>query len=449
MTFVLKDFNAIKKHFNEAVTTILRREKIDSVGDLPKKRREEIMFLQSVLTELESRITHYKPKNLKPFAEVLSGAMLVIKKDIKDNLGYMEKAEGSLLYTSLDTVMGIDGKDFPDHHQTASYYYALNSFLALIYKEGNSRLGLSSAPVFASVPLEKLVTLATSSYQLEEAVRKEITKNYVADGKTDAKIGGYVTTKDTAASAVEPFTSYATLKASLDSLIIDERAKHSVPKISALPNKTRVTQLLSLQILSEALATPTAISKIKESERIAILAGTMLLVREQIGQNEYSKTPFSTDAIERSEVHKGLTGILKAQEIDTEDAQALITAAQHFTAHMTLDRTDNKGVVTEAIRAKHIFSDIPGFNLASVLDLMQKLIKTCRIDALNRCIKDHKKEVEGDKPKEASISYASLLTGGWFGGKKAVVTDDAERTVVLEQGEQKEHSPKAETTAKL
>jgi hypothetical protein len=284
MTFALKDFETLKKHFNETVETILRREKKESIDELPTKRKEELLFLNSVLTELDARITgsniiSSNPKNLKPFAEIFYGAMSVIKKDIIANLGWGEKAENSLLYTSLDEIMGITEQNVPSNHQYVHFYNVLNNgFLPLIFKDGNSRLGLKSPNALDSVPTDKLATLIITSYQLEESARNEITKNLGTEGK-EVSANSYKVARDTPATALAGFTTLSILTEALDSLIIDERADKNVPKVSSLTNKDRAAQIQSVKVVADTLSDP-KMKAIKESERIAILAGMMLLVNE-------------------------------------------------------------------------------------------------------------------------------------------------------------------------
>lgn len=50
-----------------------------------------------------------------------------------------------------------------------------------------------------------------------------------------------------------------------------------------------------------------------------------------------------------------------------------------------------------------MFSDIAGFQLVSVLTLIQNMIKTCRTDAIEACVTKRKEELEALKPKKRVI----------------------------------------------
>jgi len=439
MTFALKDYNELKEKFNTEVAILLRREKVASIDELPadkKTRKEELLFLTSVINELDARIADSKPRNLKPFAEIFAGALLVVKQDIKDTTNWPKKPEGSNLFKFINEVFSVvDEKDkktlhVPSIHQNVSYYSALNNFLPLIFKDKDSRGGLSYPNALDTLDTDRLATFVTSSYQLELDARKELTKNFAAEGK-EMQVNGYKVAKDTPATALAQFTTFAQLKADLKSLILDECADKNVNNVNSLTNKDRVAQIRALETVATVLSDVKA-KTIKENDKIAILAGMMLITREQIG-HEYSKKPFNTDDIgpgmiqNGSVLHTGLTKILKAKEMGREDAQALITAAQNFTTFMTLERTEVKGVVKDQVRNKNIFSDVAGFNLPSVFDFVDQLIKCCRIDSLQRCVTSYKAGLEALKPKEPTTSYSSYLNvAGWL-GKGTPKTDNNDK----------------------
>ncbi|MCL9685805.1 type IV secretion protein Dot [Legionella maioricensis] len=445
MTFALKDFDALKKHFNDTVTVLLKREGKDpekghSIKDLTK-RKEETLFLNAVLTELEARIEENKPRNLKPYAEIFYGAQALIQHDIQDNRGYLES--DGLLFNRLNDGMGITESDSPDTYQQARHYHVLNNFLNLIYKEGDSRNGLLVPNALDAVPLDKLTSLITKSHKLEEATQKKITEGYQTGGKTEGHANGFTITHDIPASAIASFTTFDALKKALDDLILEELADKNVAKIALLVNPVRVAQLQSLLAMANTLSA----SKIKASEKMGILGGMMLLVREQIGL-EYGKTPFSNDDIPKnilnngSVIHTGLTKILKAKEMSREDANALITSAKNFMTYMTIEHSESKSVIQESVRAKHMFSDIVGFHLVPVLDFMQKLVRCSNIDALNRCVTTYKKELEESAPKKPSTSYTSYLTStiGGFLGKKESSKEEKKDDAVDKEVEAKDEA---------
>ena len=441
MTFALRDFDIVKKKFNEAITTMLRREKVDLIDELSQRRKEEYQFLVAVFNELETRIKDSKTSNLKPFIEIFYGAMLVIQQDVRDNVVWPEKPEKSLLFQDLDQIMGIDPDNIPSIHQYAAWHAALNNFLPLIYKNQDSRQGLASPNALDAVSIDRLTIFIKTSCTLEEAAANKITKAFVSDGKA-TQVNLYKVTKDTPASALAGFTTWKKLKEDLNSLTLDERADKNVPNVKSITNTKRATQIRSLQAVAEALPEPGSTDKkvqITEPERIAILAGMMLLVREQIGA-EYSKNPLSTSSTASltqsgSVTHTGLSKILKIEALSREDAQALITAARNFITYMSIEHSEIKGGVKDAIRTKNIFSGISGYNVTSTLDWMEKLIKSYRVIALDCCVEEYKKNLDALKPKEATTSYISYLdvrTYSFFGKSQTEAGETNEQKNDLE-----------------
>lgn len=105
MTFDLKDFESLKKHFNETITMLLAREGRSKIEELTQ-RKEEVLFLKAILTELDNRISRQGTKNLKPYAEIFYGAQALIQKDIEASQGYIQSL--GFLHERLNDGMGIN-----------------------------------------------------------------------------------------------------------------------------------------------------------------------------------------------------------------------------------------------------------------------------------------------------------------------------------------------------
>ena len=168
-------------------------------------------------------------------------------------------------------------------------------------------------------------------------------------------------------------------------------------------------------------------SGIKETEKTAILAGAMYLVRGHIA-TEYGYEPLSHVDIKPSLLRKGsvvhteLTNILKAKATPVEDIEVLITAANQYIRHMTVQNVESK----ESIKPEHIFSTIKNFLLNPILSMAQQIIRSCRDKAIGHCVVELNKEIEASKPKEASSSYASSLYNWWK--KPAKVQEEEEES---------------------
>ncbi|HAT2009532.1 TPA: lpg0634 family Dot/Icm T4SS effector [Legionella pneumophila] len=428
MTFVLKEFDTLKSHFNDTVKIILQREKKDKIEDLPNPRKEELQFLTAVLNQLEAKIDELKPRSLASYVHVFYGAMLLVCKDVENNLRVMEKKENSLLFTRLMDGMGISDENIPTSDQNIMFYRGLNKFLNFIYESNDSRKGLKKEHFLQVLSLKKIYSLAKLSYEQEEAAENNALTKLTADGKTKANANSFHVEKPIDSSIVEQFKSWDEMKGALHQLILDELSDKNVAKISAL-SQARSAQLKFLQTMAEQLdKIPN--QSLEPSEKMAILAGAMYIVRGQIAQ-EYGKDPLSNDKISATVIHTGLSTILHANADCCEDKEVLIAAANKFIRHMVIERPEqsNKKITKESIRENNMFSDIAGFQLISVLTLIQNMIRTCRTDAIEACVTKRKEELEALKPKKEGYSIASSVTGyvgSWFKKAPSMSEEDEE-----------------------
>ncbi|KGP62349.1 type IV secretion protein Dot [Legionella norrlandica] len=425
MTFVLREFEDLKKHFNDTVDIILQREDKKKIEELPSPRKEEIQFLQSVLTKLEDRLSQHQPqpKSLKPYATVFYGAMLLICRDIENKLGYMERKENSLLYTRLMDGMGITDSNLPLPNQYIIFYKELNKLLSFIYVDNDSRKGLKQEHFLQKLSLKELSDFVKLSFLQEERAEKNALAKLTADGKSKIDANTFQVVKTIDASILEPFKSWPEMKEALHKLILEEFSDKNVANFSKLEkkNQDRAAQLQFLHTLAEQLDNIPE-QNLASLEKIAILAGAMYIVRGQIAI-EYSKAPLSNNELSGSIIHTGLTKILHANAESYEDIEVFITAANRFIRHMTIERPEssNRSITKEAIREKHLFSEITGFNLSSVLPLIQEMIKTCRSEALDACVIKRHEELEALKPKSQKSSITGTISGyvgNWWGSKK-------------------------------
>ncbi len=458
MTLVLKELKDLKGHLT-ATIRILWHKHIEEkeipkntpeeelINQLHEVRRNELLYLWGVITELEARIEKDKPETAKPYVDIYYGAIYTTIKHIEEKLYFWE--DDGLLKERLEMALRNDTKEVidtntPDNYQFIDFYSSLNAFLKLIFKENDSRNGLTPsrdlAPnTLSKIPPEQLAEFVHFSYQFEEEAQNAIHARYLGDGATVANSDNYRAPKDTPLSAVGQFTSYQNLKDDLDELIRKELGKKGVREISKLADPNRIRQLDTLEAVAKKLES-TQSSAISESEKIAILAGFMLMVREDIGHNEYKKAPFNPELLSSSipftvppVLHTGLTKILKMKDMKHEDAEALITAAKNFMVFMTVEQDDSDSEIKECTRTNHLFSKITGFSVSNVLSFLQTLIKSARSDALNHCVEKYKQELEASLPQKKS--YISLPSvSGWF-AKKTQTPPTSERSASFDKAD--------------
>ncbi|STY30138.1 Dot/Icm secretion system substrate [Legionella wadsworthii] len=432
MTFVLKDLSELKKHFNDTVDIILKRENKGKIQDLTNPHRKfELQFLTSILEQLElqvSKKTHV-PSNL---VHVFYGAMFTVIQDIENNRGRLESS--GLLSARLKDVIGIGedvkAEDKPDLYQTAKFYTALNAFLNQIFIDHDSRKGFAKHHMLTEVPTEHLDKLIQTSYQLENEAQKAIVASFTMDGEGEAELDSFEPAKKAPFSATARFGGWDKLNADIDELIKEELADKNVSKIEKLTSKNRIAQLQYLNTTRSTLKT----AALEESEKVAILAGSMHLVRQQI-ENEYKGSLVynkeNSVILMGKTKKKGLNGILAVDVVSQQDVEALVTSATQFVQFMTVTpKVENN---KKAIRSKHIFSPIADFNLKATFNLFIDMILDCRKKALETNVEEFKKETKGpEKPAKGYLGGLSSKLGlTIFGAKK----DDEEE----EEDEDLEH----------
>lgn len=434
MTFALKEFKELKKHLEDTIKIVLKKHGIESIEEhTDSRRRNALLFLNGVMNVLEDRIEKSGAKDLQPYVEIYYAAMFVVKQHYNTTLGWVESKEGSLSNKSLDKIMELTPTNFPSNYQLASFHRSLNNFLKLIFRGEDSRNGLQFPNPLSKIPAQQLAMFSAISYKLEEESQVRIYESYLGDGISEADFNSYVPPTELPKSAVIKLGSFQSLCDALEDLEFDQRADKNVAAVNEVNNKNRVRQLSFLLKLRSILAKSDMASlgdaEKLDREKVGILAGLMLIIREEIGVTEYSKKPFSETPILSSVIHTGLSKILNHNELCREDAEALITSAMNFLTYATIERTPNELGIKESPRIKHAFSDIPEFNLTTLLAFTQKLIRSCRVDAVNRCVEIHTKELAASLPNNKSMFGGYLNIFGGSGKESADEGKEKEKVI--------------------
>ncbi|KTC80456.1 hypothetical protein [Legionella cherrii] len=435
MTFVLKELSELRKHFDDTVDIILKRESKGKIEDLTNPNRKyELQFLTSILLKLEEQAKEKSP-NLAYLSTVFYGAMLTVMQDIENNRGVMESS--GLLNDRLKDAVGIGdevkAEDKPDLYQNAKFHTALNTFLNQIFIEHDSRKGFAKDHMLTAVPTDNLSKLIQTSYKLEKDAQRAIVASFTTDGETISELVKFKAAKKSPISATNRFGGWEKLNADLDELIKEELADKNVAKIEKLKSKERICQLHFLNAIRESLKT----APIDEAEKTAILAGSMHLVRQQI-KNEYASSYVSHEEnsviLTGKKKKKGLNQILAVDEVNPQDVEALVTSATQYIQFMTVaPKINNK----KAIRAAHIFSAItefnPEFNLQSIFNLLIDMIHACRADALKVVVEEFKKETKApEKPAKGYLGGLSSALGSLSFYNRSKKEDDEEEEDELE-----------------
>ncbi len=420
MTLILKGYAELKKDLEKAIAVELKKYRIETVEQLTDSdRRNQIIFLQYIIGILDKR-------NLPPAesTNILYGAMSLISTTIDNSLGLPIignsipiLSQESLFRNGLNVAMGIDVNQ-PSNSQLKQFYSSLNQFLLLLFNNNDSRNGYNPTNELQFVPLDHLMNFVKTSYELEEAAQNNAIADYqIVDTPVKASYEAPVKSNNSAAKKTSNSTStqaqiqapqllqhfnWEDLLRALNQLEISELANQNKADIKSLPAE-RAKQFLFLKKLSEKLNTLSP--HLNESTRKSSLIGAMWVVREQIGQKEYSKTPLNKEDV-NSLTHSTLTTILEAKTSSPQDIEFVLRSIHHFLLAVT-------AAEPEKFKSTHLFSDIDNFSLPNVLELIQKTIKTCRINALEKAIDDYKATQKNAKKADNSGIMNTLSQRLW------------------------------------
>lgn len=425
MTFKLKEFSELKAHLDRTVDIMLKHNKKDTIDELHEPRRSELLMLVTALNDIITQINEKSAKvsssvsGKKAASSILSdyllaynGIMLVARQHTADLNGKLAKR--------LADALGInEPKDKPTVQDFASAHVAANIYMQrALFANGDSRNGIKKDHIFSAIALEKLKELLEKSYTLEKEAQIEVIKALAVTEKSPA-IRPY--SKQTPETALAVFPSWEKLTEALDTLIANELADKNVATINEL-DPVRAVQLDFLETLCKQLKT----TNLDEKEKIAVLAGTMHLVHQQI------KLEYNYSAPENSLVYNELGKLLHIETAIPQDAEALLHAANQYIRYATIAQTPNEQHgVGKAIRTKHPFASIANFDLKTVLSLFQQMICDKRVVAASKLISEALKqaaeaeEALAKEPQASSKSWPISLPSfsGIFSTKKAKAVD--------------------------
>lgn len=446
MTFVLKKFEALKKEFNRAVTLVLDVKKVSDINDLKEPRKSELLFLQTLFTEIEKEIKISK-KTTNEHSFILYGAMLLIIKDIEMNLSKGSYIENSNLYTSLRSCMGITKDNDLNPQQLTKCYKELNLYLLPIFKQNDSSQGFAENFALQCLEMNKLVSLLTTSYDLEKKAYELEAKSLTTEGSSAVALSSFKLQKEVNKEILSRFVSWVNVRDLFDNLVMKEKMDKKKDDIKAL-DKPRNIQLQFLTQLSFCL---NETKTIKTADKTAIFTGAMYLIRGQIAK-EYRCKPLYNEKL-NSTVYKNLSEILHAKEECVQTIECLLDTTYQFLRYATIEPSisTKDGIKAPTITTKHPFAAIQDFSIKDLLTLSQEMICDCRTAAINQCKKAfqsaeeaHKKEEEMAKPKEKSSwnLYGYFSKSNKEGLKE---TDDLDE--MLKPSEAKDTATEENTTA--
>lgn len=365
----------------------------DATPELKAKFAEENAKLDELMAKLPEDMAKAKAK-YEDLLSVYYGAMLVAREHSGDLHGKLS--------LNIAEAVGIDAKTKPENrptlYHTARFLYAVNAFLQYsLYPQDRSIAQFNPKHLFSSstsVRKAQLEELMVTGFKLEAKTQQEL---YAAFAPIESSATPtYELKKLTYAPTLKTIPDWKTLRTNLEELIRAEIKYWKVSTVSQL-NDTRKAQIYFLQkiealLLTQDIALPEAETKsldagqlaaAKDSERAAVLAGSMLLIYRDI----YPKTWIGStvcDEVER---------ILHVSKMSSPDAEVLALAANSYLRSASLievpESLQSKGF-PKAIRANNPFT--------TALDANDKCIITpAELKALTDVSNTHICEMRSDR----------------------------------------------------
>ncbi|PJD96008.1 MAG: hypothetical protein CK426_06095 [Legionella sp.] len=443
MTFNLKDYNELKNNYSQTISIMLERDNKKSINELSSPRKEQLLFLQDVIKELDERLrtpattgkTKHRGNNAEgqrilailryDMAQVLYGAMSLMVTLITNDLTIMHT--GSLLRSRLLVDMGITATQKPSELQYKNCYRYLNHFLSLLFNENDSSNGINRNHSLQNCDVKFLVKLMRESHEQERNYFKSDLDLFTDNGEAwNDSMGAHFNRGNPSI----PF-EWNALKRELGQLKTEELARKNVAEFTLL-NPVRACQL---QFLEQIMETLNSLSELRmpSSMKAAILAGAMHIVRGQISQEYGNGLLNFTDT--SSLVHNRLNSLLN-HAVKPEQIELLVNAAQHFILFLTTE--------AQQIRGEHPLSKIDGFSLINTLKLSQDILYETRIEGLNIAYKRYKKEnkeMNSSHKEHSGTAGLSSLFGGMFYRSSASSSSAAASSTLKKEAATEADSP--------
>lgn len=455
MTFVLKELSELKAHFKVTTDLLLQHNKKTSIEELHEPRREEMILMKKTLDKIEELITLIQKNSSKEENDVVTqkvnqliyvfyGASLLAKQDALKLRGQPGK-----LSNRVDELTDIANKDEtkrPDIYLQAKFQIAINEFLHNeLFYDGNSRMGFKHSHPLTMIKNDVLKRILATSFELEQTAQKKVIKSLAANDGAAADIKNYTVNVATPELAIKPFIlplwqkdvanagAWEHLKTQLQAAITQEYSAKNKATIDEL-GEPRAPQLHLVNTVRQLLDQA---PHIENQEKIAILAGTMHLIRQDI-REEYKKaylfSKIVTDpskSIIQSEFSK-ILDVTSDYDVDTkkiQDVEALIHAANNFIRYLSIvsiPTEEQKEGITKAISKNNPFAKIENLDLPAKLNLFQDMICTYRTAAVSEIILQEQNEklekVSKASAKGYSIPSISSVTGAVTGGMAQALT---------------------------
>jgi hypothetical protein len=340
---------------------------------------------------------------------VFYGAVHLIIKHINHTRWISSTAKNTLLGLIADKSGAL-----PSISQLAQFHKSTNIFLTSIYTSNDSRNGLKKEHALSKLTTKDLTDFIHIGYKLENSSQKNL-MTFIAQNtpvKNSASSDGFRFLQALPTASALGLGSWDKFNTAIHSIMNKELGKKGAGslKVLSLNYLVRAQQLSILNDLREMLLNISEADKTDKKigftadRKVAILAGTALLIYEQI-KSEIGKW-------KGSDVYDDLKEILDPDEISHQDKEALMTIASQFIRYMTIASTSKEN---RAFREEHLFTNYLSikFNLEDTLKDFQDKIYVERIAALDSLmaplIKVEKPSSSWSLPSLTSLKVLSIF----------------------------------------
>lgn len=472
MTFTPKTFEQIKADHLETIKQMLIKhiswdekkhpiedlnETKDLVTKLEEPRKSQLSFITNLIQHLDPDFENTtqiikstksakakadaKAEELK-YHKFLYGAMLTIMAHIE--------SYGSPMNSHLYKRLLLNFKEPLTTSQYEDINDTFNEFvLSTLYtNEGQKKFLNPKHYLLEGVNTKYLSEILIQGYKFISNTSNKVILELPVDGVPLKNSTHYVGKEIVDPSRTQQFGDFEALNDKFKILINLEITDWKVEEISKIADKNRKFQMQFLdtcRLLIKKLDTT-------DSEKTAILAGLMHLVRGEINKT-YKYSALYRDKIDgifhNTRVQTELSDYLGTSTESFENIEAFLIAAKQFIYSMTIET--NCKELKKSIRPDNILSKIEGFDqrLPKLLGLIEDMLCLCREEIVTNAIKAHlehtkSKAEAGPKPEAPKSSgiMASVKSYLVWGSSSKPKEDDKgkEEEVVPTEAPQGESS---------
>lgn len=176
MGFTMTSYSSLKEQFAEQVVALRGKHSASSIDKFHQPRRYQVQFLTSAIALLDGSEKLKEGEK----ARILSGLMIIIKKEISDSyeqsyFRWFSSEDNSLFKTSLDTMIGVSVENILDPNSEARMVNQAMKFVtSSIFPAGDSTQKLIKDHPFFKIDGFKARAFCHRGLELDKVVRTAV-----------------------------------------------------------------------------------------------------------------------------------------------------------------------------------------------------------------------------------------------------------------------------------